>query len=111
MANKATTPIAGQLLRVLAMRQRTTGSALPTVAHSLSDFPQMPSWQLVTPTSAEMSLLVIWTLLGRKLPMPRWTVKPAPHQLAQLVSKAIPGIDPKDQALTDLVVLAFFFLL
>jgi hypothetical protein len=33
MADKATTPIAGQLLRALAMRQRTTQSALPTVAH------------------------------------------------------------------------------
>jgi hypothetical protein len=111
MADKA-----GQLLRALAMRQRTTGSALPTVAHyagslnlladtasrsfrrfhhgnargtpsqsdtpfltsfnsvfSLSEFSQMPSWQLVNPTS-EMSSLVISTLLGQKLPMPRWTV-------------------------------------
>jgi hypothetical protein len=33
MADKATTPIAGQLLWALAMRQRTTHSALPTVAH------------------------------------------------------------------------------
>jgi hypothetical protein len=33
MAAKATTPIAGQLLRALAMRQRTTRAALPTVAH------------------------------------------------------------------------------
>jgi hypothetical protein len=33
MADKATTPIAGQLLRALAMRQCTTLSALPTVAH------------------------------------------------------------------------------
>jgi hypothetical protein len=33
MADKATTPIAGQLLRALAMRQRTTCAALPTVTH------------------------------------------------------------------------------
>jgi hypothetical protein len=33
MADKATTPIAGQLLRALAMRQRTSRSALPTVTH------------------------------------------------------------------------------
>jgi hypothetical protein len=33
MADKASTPIAGQLLRALAMRQRTSRSALPTVAH------------------------------------------------------------------------------
>jgi hypothetical protein len=33
MADKASTPIAGQLLRGLAMRQRTSRSALPTVAH------------------------------------------------------------------------------
>jgi hypothetical protein len=33
MVDKATTPIAGQLLRVLAMRQCTTRAALPTVAH------------------------------------------------------------------------------
>ena len=33
MAAKATTPIAGQLLPALAMRQRTTRSALPSVAH------------------------------------------------------------------------------
>ena len=33
MADKATSPMAGQLLRALAMRQRTTRSALPTVAH------------------------------------------------------------------------------
>jgi hypothetical protein len=33
MADKATTPIAGQLLRALAMRQRTTRAALPTVTH------------------------------------------------------------------------------
>ncbi len=33
MADHATTPIAGQLLRALAMRQRTTGAALPTVTH------------------------------------------------------------------------------
>jgi hypothetical protein len=33
MADKATTPIAAQLLWALAMRQRTTKSALPTVAH------------------------------------------------------------------------------
>jgi hypothetical protein len=120
MADKATTPIAGQLLRALAMRQRTTRSALPTVAHyagshnlladtasrsfhrfhhgsskgtpsqsdshfltsfnsvfPLSDFPQMPSWQLVTLTS-EMSSKVISTLRGQKLAMPRWTVQPEP---------------------------------
>jgi hypothetical protein len=120
MADKATTPIAGQLLRALAMRQRTTRSALPTVAHyagsrnlladtasrsfvkfhygnqrgtpsqcdtqfltsfnsvfPLSDFHQMPSWQLVTLTS-EMSSLVISTLRGQRLPMPRWTAQPAP---------------------------------
>jgi hypothetical protein len=120
MADKATTPIAGQLLRALAMRQRTTRSALPTVAHyagslnlladtasrsfdrfhhgnargapsasdpqfltsfnavfPLSEFPQMPLWQLVTPPSA-MSSNVIWTLLGKRLPMPRWTVQPGP---------------------------------
>jgi hypothetical protein len=33
MADKASTPIAGQLLRALAMRQRTSRSALPSVAH------------------------------------------------------------------------------
>jgi hypothetical protein len=33
MADKATTPIAGQLLRALAMRRGTTCLALPTVAH------------------------------------------------------------------------------
>jgi hypothetical protein len=120
MADKATTPIAGQLLRALAMRQRTTRSALPTVTHyagslnlladtasrsfrkfhhgnargdpscsdtdfltafnsvfSLSDFSQMPSWQIVTLTS-EMNSLVISTLRGQKLAMPRWTVPPEP---------------------------------
>jgi hypothetical protein len=118
MADKASTPIAGQLLRALAMRQRTTRSALPTVTHyagslniladtasrsftkfhhgnargvpsqsdtdfltafnsvfSLAEFTQMPSWQLVTLTS-EMSSLVISTLRGQKLAMPRWTVPP-----------------------------------
>jgi hypothetical protein len=33
MADQATTPIAGQILRAMAMRQRTTRSALPTVPH------------------------------------------------------------------------------
>jgi hypothetical protein len=33
MADKATTPVAGQLLRALAMRQRTHGAALPSVTH------------------------------------------------------------------------------
>jgi hypothetical protein len=33
MADKASTPIAGQLLRALAMRQRTSRLALPSVAH------------------------------------------------------------------------------
>jgi hypothetical protein len=33
VADKASTPIAGQLLRVLATRQRTSRLALPTVAH------------------------------------------------------------------------------
>jgi hypothetical protein len=113
MAAKATTPIAAQLLWALAMRQPTTKSALPTVAHCagtlnlladtasqsftkfhhgnargtpsqcdsnfltsfksvfpLSDFKQMPSWQLATLMS-EMSSLVISTLRGQKLPMPR----------------------------------------
>jgi hypothetical protein len=120
MADKATTPIAAQLLQALAMRQITTRSALPTAPHCagsrnlladtasrsfakfhhgnaggtpsnvdfqfltsfnssfpLSDFPQMPLWQLVTLLS-ETSSSVILTLLGKKLPMPRWTVPPAP---------------------------------
>jgi hypothetical protein len=122
MADKATTPIAGQLLRVLAMRQRTTRSALPTVTHyagslniladtvscsfakfhhgnarggpsqsdtdfltafnsvfSLSEFAQMPLWQLVTLTSEISSSLVISTLRGQKLAMPRWTVPSKLH--------------------------------
>jgi len=138
MADKATTPIAGQLLRALAMRQRTTRSALPTVAHyagslnlladtasrsfskfhhgksrgtpsycdsdfltsfnsvfPLSDFKQMPSWQLATLTS-EMSSKVISTLRGKKLAMPQWTVQPARPtgaigQLGARASTSIPS--------------------
>jgi hypothetical protein len=122
MADKATTSIAGQLLRALAMCQCMTQSALPTVAHyagslnlladtashsfkffhhgnargtpstsdapfqtsfdyvfPLSDFPQMPSRQLVTSTlPSEISSQAISMLGGQKLPMPRWTVKLEP---------------------------------
>ena len=120
MAAKATTPIAGQLLRALAMRQRTTRSALPSVAHyagsqnlladtasrsfqkfhhgkargepshsdlqfltsfnvvfSLSEFKQMPLWQVATPTE-EMSSLVISTLRGIRSPLRLQTVQLAP---------------------------------